>query len=105
MTTPFQEKVYAALRKVPKGKVTTYALLGKAVGCGSAQAIGQAMRCNPYAPQVPCHRVVASGGNIGGFMGERSGKAIAKKIALLKREGVRMEKRKVIGFEKSCFRF
>ena len=104
-TTPFQERVYAALRKVPKGKVTTYSLLGKAVGCGSARAIGQAMRCNPYAPSVPCHRVVASDGSIGGFMGERTGEAIVKKIALLKKEGVTVTHGKVMGFERACFRF
>lgn len=87
-TTPFQEKVYAALRQVPRGKVTTYRDLGLAIGCASPRAIGQALRRNPYAPHVPCHRVVGSDGQIGGFMGATSGPALARKAMLLRREGI-----------------
>jgi methylated-DNA-[protein]-cysteine S-methyltransferase len=87
-TTEFQEKVYACLKNnVPAGKVTTYGTLAKFLQ-SSPRAIGQAMRCNPYAPQVPCHRVVSSDGSIGGFNGERKGEAIERKVALLKKEGV-----------------
>jgi len=86
-TTPFQERVYAKLRTVPRGKVTTYGDLAKVLKT-SSRAIGQAMRCNPYAPTVPCHRVVAANGTIGGFKGEREGNAIKEKIALLKTEGI-----------------
>jgi len=100
MTTTFQERVYAKLTQVPRGKVTTYKQLAQAVDCGSAQAIGQALRCNPYAPKVPCHRVVASDGSVGGFSGHRTGPAIQKKILLLKKEGVRVEKGLVMDFAK-----
>jgi len=51
--TPFQRRVFEALMRVPAGKVTTYKALGEAVGCGSGQAIGQAMKRNPFAPAVP----------------------------------------------------
>lgn len=86
--TPFQQTVYAAVSRIPKGRVTTYGLLGKAIGCASAQAIGQALKNNPFAPKVPCHRVVSSDLSIGGFCGQRSGPEIERKIRLLKKEGV-----------------
>ncbi|MEM9018196.1 MAG: MGMT family protein, partial [Verrucomicrobiota bacterium] len=57
--TEFERRVYDALHLIPRGKVTTYGLLGKFIGCRSAQAIGQALRRNPFAPDTPCHRVVS----------------------------------------------
>ena len=69
--TVFQRRVFEALTHVPLGKTTTYGILAKAIGCGSAQAIGQALRRNPDAPRIPCHRVVCNNGSIGGFFGER----------------------------------
>jgi len=86
-TTPFQERVYAKLRDVPRGRVTTYGALARVLKT-SARAIGQAMRRNPYAPEVPCHRVVAADGSIGGFGGKTSGKKIREKAFLLKRERI-----------------
>lgn len=91
MSTPFQERVYAACSEIPRGKVTTYALLGRHIGCKAARAIGQALRHNPRAPVVPCHRVIASDRRIGGFNGETSGSEIARKIQLLRDEGVRFD--------------
>ncbi len=92
MTTSFQERVYAVLRTIPRGKITTYAGVAAAVGCGSSRAIGQALKRNPYAPQTPCHRVIASDLSIGGFQGCRKGPALARKIKLLKTEGVLFRK-------------
>lgn len=89
MITPFQKKVYSLLKKVPKGKVTTYGALAKKLK-SSPRAIGQAMRANPFAPRVPCHRVIKSDGNIGGFRGRIKGKAISEKIRLLRKEGVKI---------------
>ncbi len=86
--TPFEQRVYDALCLVPEGQVTTYRDLGQAIGCGSSQAIGQALRRNPYAPEVPCHRVIASGLTLGGFAGEREGEEIRRKRRLLESEGV-----------------
>jgi len=65
MPTPFQQRVYSALKLIPHGKVTTYKLLGDFIGCKSAQAIGQALTRNPDAPLVPCHRVIKTDGTIG----------------------------------------
>jgi methylated-DNA-[protein]-cysteine S-methyltransferase len=89
--TLFQSRVYAALRRVPAGRVLTYGALARLVGCGSAQAVGQALRRNPFAPAVPCHRVIAADLTLGGFQGRRGGAALARKRALLAREGVRFD--------------
>ena len=58
------------------------------IGCRSPRAIGQALRANPFAPQVPCHRVIASDLTIGGFQGKTSGPALARKLRLLAAEGI-----------------
>ena len=86
--TLFQSRVYAALCRVPAGRVTTYGALGRAAGCASAQAVGQALRRNPFAPEVPCHRVIAADGTIGGFSGRRAGPELARKRRVLADEGV-----------------
>ncbi len=84
--TEFQRKVYLALLEVPRGETISYKELGLRIGCRSAQAIGQALKRNPFAPEVPCHRVIASDGSIGGFHGQRDGVMIEKKIKLLEEE-------------------
>lgn len=89
--TPFRRQVYEALLEVPQGYVTTYGALARHVGCASAQAVGGALRANPFAPDVPCHRVVAADLAIGGFCGCRTGKEIRRKIALLSAEGVPLD--------------
>ena len=101
-TSKFNEKVYALLRKVPKGKVTTYKNLANALGTRAYRAVGRAMACNPYAPHTPCHRVVSSDGTIGGFSGtkELNSAPLRKKIALLKKEGVNVKDGKIVDFEK-----
>lgn len=82
-------KIYEILKKVPKGKVTTYSCLAKALHT-SPRAIGALMRINPYAPSVPCHRVVMSDGSLGGYSG-----GIKKKISLLRSECIEIKNKKV----------
>ena len=101
--SPFANQVYALLVKVPKGRVTTYKVLADAMGIRAYQAIGQVMRINPFAPEVPCHRVVASDGKIGGFMGSRTGEKIDKKIKLLESEGVTIDNGKIANFSSVFF--
>ena len=103
----FNEKIYSLLRKVPKGKVTTYKALAEKLNTKAYRAVGQAMKCNPYAPSVPCHRVVASDGRIGGFMGNKNlnSKEVKKKIMTLKKEGVRIKNNRIVDFEKKLFYF
>jgi len=83
MEKSFNEKCYAILRRVPKGKVTTYGEIAKALNCKAYRAVGNVMNKNPYAPSVPCHRVINSDGRLGGFAS-----GIDKKIKMLKKEGV-----------------
>ena len=99
--SPFQRRVYKALLEVPAGKVTTYGALARRIGCASAQAIGQALRRNPFAPLVPCHRVVASDGSLTGFAGHRDSSALARKRSLLEAEGVKLDVMERV--ESSCF--
>lgn len=101
----FNEKCYNLLKKVPKGKVTTYKEIAKALKTRAYQAVGNAMRNNPSAPEVPCHRVVKSDGSIGGFRGNKTGKAISDKINMLKKEGIVLEGKKIKNFEKVLFKF
>ena len=84
--TEFQRKVYLALLEVPRGETISYGELAKRIGCKSAQAVGQALKKNPFAPDVPCHRVIAKDGSIGGFHGQRDGEMIEKKRRLLMEE-------------------
>lgn len=81
--TEFQRRVYLALLQVKKGETISYKELGERIGCRCPQAIGQALKRNPFAPEVPCHRVIASDGSIGGFHGQREGEMIQKKRTLL----------------------
>jgi len=101
--TPFQQRVYDAAREIPRGKVTTYKLLAESIGCGCPRAVGQALRNNPFAPEVPCHRIVRSDLTLGGFSGQTEGPKIQKKIRMLRDEGVRIEEGRVGGGQ--VFRF
>lgn len=87
----FELEVYEALKRIPKGKVTTYGQIAKFLGKpGASRAVGNALNRNPHAPKVPCHRVVTSVGLIGGYaFGPQ------KKIEILKKEGIVVEKGKV----------
>jgi methylated-DNA-[protein]-cysteine S-methyltransferase len=82
--TPFQLRVWRALQRVPAGKPVSYGALARELKT-SARAIGNACRRNPVPIVVPCHRVVAVGGD-GGFMGKRSGRALEIKRWLLEHE-------------------
>jgi methylated-DNA-[protein]-cysteine S-methyltransferase len=91
--------VYALCAVIPKGRVANYGALAAALGCGSARAVGQAMRRNPFAPApVPCHRVIGSSRDIGGFHGDASpccaGGHVRRKRSMLRAEGVSFESEK-----------
>lgn len=86
--TAFQQRVYDAIQLIPAGKVVTYGELARFLECRSAQAVGQALRRNPFAPEVPCHRVVKGDHSIGGYAGKIEGEKIQKKVRLLMKEGV-----------------
>ncbi|KAM7204784.1 methylated-DNA-protein-cysteine S-methyltransferase [Rhypophila sp. PSN 637] len=109
--TPFDTRVYSLLLQIPPGSFTTYSILSKSLN-SSPRAVGNSCRRNPFAPTVPCHRVVASGGSLGGFKGEHLSKIVKttassdkeisrttkktlltldQKRNLLKKEGVRFD--------------
>ena len=67
--TAFQQKVWAALRRIPPGQTRSYAEIGREIGCRAARAIGQANGANPIPILIPCHRVVAADGRLGGYSG------------------------------------
>ena len=94
-SSPFQKRVLSALLQVPVGQYTTYGILAKHLH-SSARAVGNGLRTNPFAPEVPCHRVLASGGGLGGFKGSwgRNGKEglnDGEKRSLLRKEGVKFD--------------
>ncbi len=66
--TSFQQEVFKAVLAIPLGKVRTYKWVARKIGRPkAARAVGQALNRNPYTVTIPCHRVVASGGAIGGY--------------------------------------
>ena len=95
MPSIFAQKVYDVVRSIPQGKITTYQQVAAVLGIRSSQAVGQALKRNPFAPEVPCHRVIKSSGEIGGFFGASEGSRIEQKIALLAKEGVEVREGKI----------
>lgn len=88
--TIFQKKVFETVKKIPRGRVLSYAeVAGRLGNPDSARAVGNALNKN-RDQAVPCHRVIRSDGRVGGFNGGE-----ARKIALLKKEGVKIEKGRV----------
>jgi methylated-DNA-[protein]-cysteine S-methyltransferase len=79
----FHQRVWALITQIPEGKVATYADVARQLGTNGYRAVGQALNRNPYAPAVPCHRVVGSDGKLTGFAG-----GLPKKQKMLKAEGV-----------------
>lgn len=100
MKKTFADKVYELTKKIPEGKVTTYKEIANALGTKAYQAVGSALNKNPFAPVVPCHRVVNDSGKIGGFAS-----GINNKIKILAKEGIEVKDNKIVGFEEKLFRF
>ena len=102
MVTEFEQRVYDLLISVPAGRVTTYKEIGKALGRDGNiyRAIGQALHKNPFAPKVPCHRVVRADGSLGGFAHGSDAK-----IKLLCAEGVAVSCGRIVNFEEKVWKF
>lgn len=83
----FKDKVFGVVKGIKKGQVMTYKQVAKKVGSpNAARAVGSILKTN-YDPKIPCHRVIRSDGGLGGY--NRGGNS--KKLAILKKEGVRLE--------------
>ncbi len=96
----FSEKVLNLTQKIPKGKVTTYKEIAKALNTKAYRAVGNVLNKNKNPVVIPCHRVVKSTGEVGGYS-----LGINKKIQLLKKEGIKIEHNKIKNFKKFLFRF
>ena len=96
-----EKKIYRKLLQVPSGKITTYKELARSVGLENGQrVIGQIMKKNPFPVIIPCHRVVKSNGEIGGY-----GYGISIKKSMLVKEGISIKNNKIKNFQKTFFRF
>ena len=95
--TAFQKRVYNALRKIPKGQVTTYGMIAKAITSGP-RATGTAVSSNPWTLFIPCHRVVPSNLTVGNYSmnGRINDKSCLMKKELLKNEGVRFREDRIL---------
>jgi len=84
--TPFQQAVYQVILRIPKGQTRSYQWVAEAIGRPrAARAVGRALHGNPFAPTVPCHRVVRSDGTLGGYA-----RGLATKRRLLEQERRRL---------------
>ena len=81
-----KQKVYSLTKNIPFGKVTTYKAIAEKIGCKAFRAVGQILSINPHK-DIPCHRVIKSNGEVGGFFGTMNN---AKKIQLLQQEGIKI---------------
>ena len=90
----FNQRCYEVLKKVPKGRVTTYKAIANALGTKAYRAVGNAMNKNPNAPQVPCHRVVGVDESLTGYAF-----GLDKKIEILKAEGVEVKNNKIVNLK------
>jgi len=98
----FDEEVWELVKKIPRGRVVTYGEIAMKLRGSKryARAVGQALARNPHPVVVPCHRVVRSSGEIGGYS-----RGVEEKERLLREEGVEISAGKVKHLEKFLFRF
>lgn len=96
----FSDDCYKLLKKIPKGKVTTYKILAQRLGTRGYRAVGQVVGANRDIPGIPCHRVVKSDGTLGGYAF-----GLDMKIGFLKDEGVNVKDGKITNFEKILYKF
>ena len=113
-SSSFNQRVWNLCKKIPKGKISTYKEIAKALNTKAYRAVGNALNKNPYGAWgwvggfncrkqsnlVPCHRVINSSGEIGGFA-----RGQKEKIKLLKAEGIEIKNNKIVEFKKKLFRF
>lgn len=94
--TVFEKKVLKVIKKISNGRVATYKFVAKAVGRPRAsRAIGNVLKKNPYLIKIPCHRVIRSNGQLGGYsLGSK------KKLLILKKEGIKFKANKLTNHKK-----
>jgi len=96
----FTDRVLFLTSQIPPGRVTTYKEIARSLGnVGLSRAVGNSLKKNPNPVRIPCHRVIRSNGDVGGFS-----RGVAEKIRLLKKEGILIEDNKVKDFEEIIFK-
>ena len=98
----FYNKIYKQLKKVPKGKVTTYKILANSIGSKAYRAVGQAMKNNKNPKKIPCYKVICSNGFVGNYSATGGMK---KKKELLEKEGIKIKNNKVVDFKNVLYNF
>lgn len=88
----FSDRVYNLVKKIPKGRVSTYKIIAEKLGCKGYRAVGQALKNNKNPVVIPCHRIIKSDGFLGGYCGKLNNN---KKKKLLKKEGVKITGNKI----------
>ena len=96
----YQNKLQELLLKIPKGKVTTYKEIGKAMGTRGYRFVGQLLHNNKYPDKYPCYKVIKSDGGIGGFA-----LGIKEKIKRMKADGIEVKNGKILDFKKVLHKF
>lgn len=99
--TPFERRVYESLKKIPRGRITTYGIVATHLGMRGARAVGNAVAKNPDPSTIPCHRVVRSDGKLGGY----AFGGMEKKTEILRGENIVVNDGKVVDFEAKIYRF
>jgi methylated-DNA-[protein]-cysteine S-methyltransferase len=95
-----REQIYNLLSQIPKGKIVTYKEISKKIGTKAYRGVGQIIGANPNAPKIPCHRVVKTDGNLGGYAF-----GINKKIEILASEGIEVKDNKIVNFKEKLHVF
>ncbi len=95
----FNDKVYNLVKKIPKGKISTYKIVANKLNSKAYRAVGNALNKNPYK-EVPCHRIIASNGHLHGYA-----QGLKAKKEILEKEGIKIKNYKVVNFEKVLFKF
>lgn len=96
----FNQQVYNLVKKIPKGKVSSYKIIANKLGCKAYRAVGNALKNNPTPIIIPCHRVVKSNSELGGFTSKKYDKK-----TLLEKEGIKIIGGKIVDFKKRLFKF
>ena len=97
--TSLRERCYRLVSKIPRGKVTTYKEIAEALGIRGYRVVGMLLSKNPKPIEIPCHRVVKSNGEVGGYI-----MGVEKKVELLRSEGIPVENGRIVDFERYFFR-
>lgn len=98
----FALKVHRAIKKIPEGRISTYGEIARFLNSRGYRAVGKAAQTNLNSPEVPCHRVVMADGSIGGYS---AGGGVKRKKELLKKEGIKIRKEKIVDFVEVFFSF